>query len=247
MVNRARLVPGQLTSYAARAPPVKPLLVSRLHAVLAPQARGRWAVDHTLSAAMAHRPHWRGRHRVPGRADRPARPDRSPAPAGRPRPLSGPILHRSCAPSRSARRPSAPSSVTYWCFVLPAAPPRRRLNAAPAAPHLPFSGWRQSLAVTARPPGRHRAATRPPSKIPQNDRAGSRRHPPQHLPFAERVPNLTPRLWTSDPGYGDPGSEDRRESGIPAMNGAAAAPTCNVHNLWINLLISMWGREVNGR
>jgi hypothetical protein len=34
---------------------------------------------------------------------------------------------------------------------------------------------------------------------------------------------------------------------ISTTNGAAAAPTCNVHNLWKNLLISMWGREVNGR
>jgi hypothetical protein len=30
----------------------------------------------------------------------------------------------------------------------------------------------------------------------------------------------------------------RRMTGYSAM--------CNVHNLWINLLITTWGREVNG-
>jgi hypothetical protein len=126
----------------------------------------------------------------------------------------------------------APCSITPGC-------PDRPCRTFPGAAAPP-------LTVIRPPPGRYPAVIRPPSKIQLADRTGSHWHPPQHLPFAKRVPNPTPRLWTSDPGRGEPGSDDRRGRSFPATNGAAAAPTCNVHNLWINLLISMWGREVNG-
>jgi hypothetical protein len=55
-----------------------------------------------------------------------------------------------------------------------------------------------------RAPLRLAAVTRPSPRIPLPDSPGSHWHPPQHLPFAKRVPNPTPRLWTSDPGRGDP-------------------------------------------
>jgi hypothetical protein len=58
--------------------------------------------------------------------------------------------------------------------------------------------------VTLPTPGRRAAVAEPPPEIPLPDRPGSRWHAPQHLPFAKRVPNPTPRLWTSDPDRGDP-------------------------------------------
>src|SRR5215469_6971216 len=139
----------------------------------------------------------------------------------------------------------------------PAPPGQAGPAASPPAGPRPRSARRAGLApaqLVRSPQGAsclglahgHLAATPPPPEIPLPDGPGSRRHPPQHLPFAKRVPNPTPRLWTSDPGRGDP-DQVIALVGFPTTNGAAAAPTCNVHNLWINLLISMWGREVNGQ
>jgi hypothetical protein len=49
----------------------------------------------------------------------------------------------------------------------------------------------------------------------------------------------------SGPGSGDPGSATIAEfPRADATSGHGAK--CNVHNLWINLLIIVWGREVNG-
>jgi len=37
------------------------------------------------------------------------------------------------------------------------------------------------------------------------------------------------------------------EVGVSGDEWGCCAPTCDVHNLWKNLLIICWGREVNGR
>ena len=74
-----------------------------------------------------------------------------------------------------------------------------------------------------------------------------RRHRAQHFPFTERAPKPGPRLWTAEPGEGIRARETGGISQSPAANGEGCCTKCNVHNLWKNLLIICWGREVNGQ
>ncbi len=151
---------------------------------------------------------------------------------GEQNPAAGRAKRKVCGPGTSGQ--TAPGS-------LPPAVAPRHCCASPPARHHPTAGLRHPP-----PPVRHSRVTPPPPRIRPADRTGSRWHPPQHLAFAKRVPNPTPRLWTSDPGRGDPGSGDRRVRDFHDERGGCRTDVY-VHNLWINLLISMWGREVDGQ